>query len=48
MMARFEREVDPDGTLDPETRARMVESARSAHYARIAAKRWRNARNRAA
>lgn len=34
--ARFEALVDPDGVLAPEVRARMVESARSAHYARLA------------
>ena len=28
-MARFEREVDPDGTLAPEERARRAEAARS-------------------
>lgn len=32
----FERQVDPDGRLDPATRARMAESARRAHYARLA------------
>lgn len=33
---RFEAEVDPDGTLDPEQRARRVESARKAYYTRLA------------
>ena len=36
LTARFEREVDPDGTLDPAERARRVESARRAHFARLA------------
>jgi hypothetical protein len=34
-LARFEREVDPDGTLDPEERARRAEQARSAYFARL-------------
>lgn len=33
---KFEREVDPDGTLDPIERARRAESARKAHFARLA------------
>jgi hypothetical protein len=33
--ARFEREVDPDGTLGPEERRRRAEHARSAYFARI-------------
>lgn len=36
LTARFTREVDPDGTLDPAERARRVESARRAHFARLA------------
>lgn len=36
--ARFEREVDPDGTLPPAERARRVESARRAHFTRLAMK----------
>lgn len=35
---RFEDEVDPDRVLLPEERAKRVESARRAHYARIAMK----------
>jgi hypothetical protein len=35
MEARFEREVDPDGLLDPIERAKRVESARKAYYARL-------------
>lgn len=33
---KFEREVDPDGTLDATTRAQMAESAFKAHMARMA------------
>lgn len=33
---RFEREVDPDGTLPPADRARRAEHARKAHFARLA------------
>jgi hypothetical protein len=33
---RFEREVDPDGVLSPEERARRAESARKAFYHRLA------------
>ena len=35
-LARFEREVDPDGRLDPEERHRRAEHARSAYFARLA------------
>lgn len=33
LQARFERQVDPDGVLDPVERAKRVESARKAYYA---------------
>jgi hypothetical protein len=33
---RFMREVDPDGALDPVERVRRAESARKAHFARLA------------
>jgi len=36
-MARFEREVDPDGTL-AEERARRAEAARKAYFAQLAHK----------
>ena len=36
---RFEREVDPEGRLSPAERARRARSLRSAHFARLAAKR---------
>ena len=34
--ARFEREVDPEGKLPPEERARRAASLRKAHYGRMA------------
>ncbi len=36
MRERFERQVDPDGTLDPAERTRRAESARKAHYSAMA------------
>lgn len=36
--SRFEREVDPDGTLAPAERARRAESARKAYFLRLAYK----------
>lgn len=35
LLAKFEREVDPDGVMDPETLAKAVESKRKAHYKRL-------------
>ena len=35
-LARFEREVDPDGVLDPRERTRRAEHARQAHLLRLA------------
>lgn len=35
-LAKFEREVDPDGVLDPETRTKLAIDARSAHMRRMA------------
>ncbi|MGW0759453.1 hypothetical protein ACWD1Y_23770 [Streptomyces sp. NPDC002814] len=35
-MDRFEREVDPDGTLAPEERARRAEHARRSYFLRLA------------
>jgi hypothetical protein len=35
---KFEKEVDPDGTLPPEERARRAEYARKAHFAHLALK----------
>lgn len=37
-MKRFERDVDPDGTLDPAERARRAEHAMRAHLTRAALK----------
>lgn len=36
LLARFEKQVDPDGTLSPEERARRAEAARKAHMQRLA------------
>ena len=47
LLRRFEREVDPDGVLDPEERQRRAEHARSAHYSRMALKRAKAQRLRA-
>lgn len=35
-LARFEREVDPDGTLSPAERARRAEHAKRAYMLRLA------------
>lgn len=35
-LARFERQVDPDGLLPPEERARRAESAKRAHFTKMA------------
>lgn len=35
---RFEREVDPEGQLSPQERARRAEHARKAYFARLALK----------
>lgn len=37
-MAKFERQVDPDGLLTPQERAFRAEHAMKAHMARIASK----------
>lgn len=39
MTARFEREVDPDGVLTPEERAKRAKHAKSAYYTRLAMRR---------
>lgn len=48
---KFEKQVDPDGTLPPDERARRAESARKAYMAGIALKglktRQQNAKRRA-
>lgn len=38
LMARFEFEIDPTGTLPPADRAIRAESLRKAHFARLALK----------
>lgn len=38
LMARFEREVDPDGILPPDERARRAEHKRKAYFGRLALK----------
>ena len=38
LQARFARQVDPDGVLSPEVRARNAESARRAYYIELALK----------
>lgn len=35
-MGRFEREVDPDGRLDPAERAKRADNAKRAYYADLA------------
>lgn len=45
---RFEREVDPDGTLDPQTRAKLAESAKKAYFAQLAARSVRARRSKTA
>lgn len=37
-MRKFERLVDPDGSLPESVRAQMAESAKKAHYRRLALK----------
>jgi hypothetical protein len=41
-MARFEREVDPDGTLDAKERARRAELAKRAYFTRLGQRRQRS------
>ena len=35
LQAKFERQVDPEGTLPPAERAKRAENARRAHYQRL-------------
>ncbi len=46
-LARFERDVDPDGVLPAVERARRAEAARRAHFARMALKSAQARRHRA-
>lgn len=47
LMAKFEREVDPDGTLPPDERARRAEHKRKAYFGRLALKSAKARRARA-
>lgn len=47
LMAKFEREVDPDGTLPPDERARRAEHKRKAYFQRLALKSAKARRARA-
>jgi hypothetical protein len=42
-LARFERQVDPEGRLDPAERTRRAEAAKRAHFQRMAFARHRKA-----
>lgn len=44
LMAKFESEVDPDGSLLPAERARRAEHLRKAHFQRLALKSARSRR----
>ena len=35
-LSSFEKQVDPDGTLDPDERARRADHARKAHFLKLA------------
>ena len=48
MLARFEREVDPDGVLDLDERKRRTESAKRAHFSALALKSAQSRRRRSA
>lgn len=47
MLAKFEAQVDPDGSLSPEERHLRAENARKAHFARLALKSARSRRKAA-
>ena len=47
LLAKFEREVDPEGSLTPAERTRRAEFARKAFYTRLAAKSAQVRRRRA-
>jgi len=47
-LARFDREVDPDGTLDPAERARRAEHAKRAYFLRLSLRSAQVRRARAA
>jgi hypothetical protein len=45
-LARFERQVDPDGALDPDERERRAKRLRRVAMSNLARKRWARARKR--
>ncbi|WP_433506764.1 hypothetical protein ACQP04_09905 [Pseudonocardia halophobica] len=47
MLDRFEREIDPDGTMSPAERALRAESARRAYFSRLALRSAQARRRRA-
>lgn len=47
LLARFEREVDPDGVLPDDERLKRAQSARRAHMSRLAYEREKNRAGRA-
>jgi hypothetical protein len=47
-MARFERQVDPDGILSPEIRVKRAEHARKSYMAALALRSSRARQRRAA
>ena len=48
LLAKFEAQVDPDGTLPPKERHRRAEHLRKAHYARLALQSARSRREKSA
>jgi len=48
LIAKFEREVDPDGQLPPDVRTKLAENARRAFYKRLAARSVKTRRKKAA
>ncbi len=47
-LGKFERQVDPDGTLAPAEREKRAAAARKAHYARMSLARWKKRRSKKA
>jgi len=47
LLAKFEAQVDPDGSLSPEERLSRAENARKAHFTRLALKSARSRRKAA-
>jgi hypothetical protein len=46
LRAKFEREADPEGVMNPADRARAADNLSRAHYLRMAAARAANAKKR--